>query len=185
MNFADMDYWRLAEVLGVWAAAFATYYAARTALRIASDQVRVQLQPSASLGWFVLTNGSNQDAIILTVTNSGNRDVVVREIAWHHYFLGSARAVHFPGHYMDQAKLPFKIGFSESRSFYIDRFGPSGDWLEYFAHEMLGNRGWLGRFIVRRTLSIRVTTGDDQIFKKPVARSLIGGLDDAYSRITA
>lgn len=176
MSASDLDWWRVAEVSGVWAAALATYYAARTALKIASDQVRVELKPTASLGWFMFIGGETEDAIIITVTNTGNREVVVREIAWHHYFLGTARAIHFTSHPNDEDRIPFKIGYSESRSFYIDRFNSSGDWIASFAEQMCGGRSWLGREIVLRTLSIQVMTGDDQVFRHRIADSLAGNL---------
>lgn len=179
MTSSEWDWWRIAEISGVWAAAIATFYASRTALKIASDQVRVKLLPTASLGWFMFHGGGTKDAIIIQVTNVGNREVVVRELAWHHFFLGKARAVHFPGHPNDQDKVPFKIGYSKSRSFYIDRQSSSGDWIDYFAKEICGGRNWLQRQIVLATLCVQVTTGDDQVFKNRVAKSLLQSLRKA------
>ena len=121
-NLGDWSLFNILQLAGVWAAAIATYYAAVTALKIASDQYRVNLKVDVKRA-FSVGNLPDWEGIVIGVTNIGMREIVLTEVAWQHHFLGNRRAMHIPNHRMDHARLPCKLAFSEQTSFYIDRFG--------------------------------------------------------------
>lgn len=78
----DVDPWKLAELAGVWAAAFAAVYAARTALWIAKRQDQIQLKVSAADGLVLGGGEPEEDVVLINVTNLGRRPASLHSIGW-------------------------------------------------------------------------------------------------------
>ena len=79
---ATIDWWKLAELIGVWAAAWATFYAARVSLRIAGQQDEARLKVTVVAGLEGGNGNSFKDVVWITVTNVARRAVTIDYVGW-------------------------------------------------------------------------------------------------------
>jgi hypothetical protein len=101
MTFGDLDWWRLAEVVGVWLAAFATLAATLVALHVSTRDTRQQLRVLARQSIYARypDDGSRERLFAVTATNVGHRAATVAGVGvrcwWPH--LNSVVLVPLPG----------------------------------------------------------------------------------------
>ena len=173
-------WWNVLQLAGIWAAAGATFYAARTALFIANKGNRIELKVSVAPA---IVEGKGQDLrveilsnidslnlnkaelmakfnmITFEVTNKGTRETTVDEISWRHVFTGTARAVQFFSTDINGNKLPVSLKHSEQISFVFPLDYELNNYVQLFLRE----RSAISRWLIMRTLKIqaKVTTGEE------------------------
>ena len=154
--------WSLYSVLqlsGVWAAAFATYFAARTAIRISQEQSRVHLIPSADIGYLISFDAAQIPMIEFSVTNVGLRDATLTGFRLSHWLLKRKLfIIGFNFTYGD--KLPCRISTAETKSFFLGVGTPHEEWARGVAEDVFSGRGRLGRWIALKTLKVVAQCGN-------------------------
>ena len=162
--------WTLYSVLqlvGVWAAAFATFYAARAALKIAKEQFKVHLVPSIETGFIFPPDGSKISVVDFSVSNAGFWGVSVTGFRLTYWGLkGKLFITGFDGSF--GARMPCRIESAESKSFFAGKGQTHEQWVADVSSKMFSGTNRLKRWIILKTLRVIVQGGNGvDYFGKP------------------
>ena len=164
-------WWNLLELLGVWVAAGATFFAARTALRIANREHQVSLVVSAEPSKIFQEGKLVEDVLAIKVTNVGRRPATITSLYWtlsrltkHHLWQNTTD--------IRSVSLPKRLGDGDMANFVISIDQPYGNWYESFSKGIFRDH-WIGRrFLDLRCLSLHVSTSTGETFSKPASKAL-------------
>lgn len=150
---------RLLEVAGAWLSGIGTLLAVVVALHLARVQKAVRLKVSAGIR-LVITPSRGRDAEVLdiSVTNIGDRAVVITNVLWRWGIVKRHYAVQVTGSAMDSLKIHQRLEPGHRGSFYIV-LDPNEreNWVLRFAKEM--PRHFRGAWLRRLQIGIATAVG--------------------------
>lgn len=177
MEIPAIDFWRALEIAGVWAAAAGTFFAACTALWLASRQEKPRLKVSAGHRLAITpgapTGSYDPEYVVVSAINIGPAPVTVESIGWQ---IGLIRKKHLyqlhnPDYFSLESRmsseLPIRLGHNEKASWYIE-FGGRQNWAGALIAEFLSTWLWWQS----KWIKVVVHTNTGQSFTAPVEKNL-------------
>lgn len=151
------------EILGVWAAAIATFGAAYTALKISREQYKVHVLPSLETGFLLPSGGTNIPVIGLSATNTGFWDVSITGFQLSHALL-KGRIFITDFNWKAGQQLPYRLPAAETRPFFAGYGVPHETWIEGIADLLFKDRNLLSRWVIFSTLKVLVEVGNGRTY---------------------
>jgi len=157
-------WWEILSLLGVWAAAGATFYAARTALSIARQQQAISLEPSVETSHAFPASGEQIPFIGFSVRNNGFWAATVSGFSFEHaLYKGSYFVTDYD--WVMGEKLPCRIEHAEEKTFVAAKGITHKQWISDLGKSLFDNRNRLARWYICRTLRVTTKAGNGQVFK--------------------
>ena len=154
---------RLLELLGVWAAAIATFGAAYTALKISREQYKVHVLPSLETGYLLPSGAANIPVIELSATNTGFWDASITGFQLSHALL-KGRIFITDFNWKAGQQLPYRLPAAETRPFFAGYDVPHDKWIEDIADVLFKDRNLASRWVIYWTLRVLVQVGNGRTY---------------------
>lgn len=151
------------SLVGIWAAAFATYYAARTALRISREQRQISLQPSVETSHIFVDDKTGVPCVGFAVRNSGFWEATVSTFGFKHaLYKGTNFITAFD--WSVGEKLPCRVKSAEEKTFFAGVRQEHKDWITDLASKIFQGHSRLARWYICRTIKVCIWAGNGEIF---------------------
>jgi len=178
-------WWDVLELFGIWAAAAATFYAARTALKISMQKDRLNLKVSLSQ-MLQVTPGSEtppMSFLQISVTNLGRRKAEITSIYWT---LSKPSKYQYWQNTSDtrSSSLPTKLEDGDVATFMIDEDQPYGNWYGAFGKTIFAKKSFIRREIDLIFLKCWVSTTLGESFNAKAPRKLKLKIRDEWNSLT-
>lgn len=144
-------------LVGIWAAAFATFYAARTALKIARKQQSIQLNPELETSYIFPAGSDPRPCIGLGVTNLGFWEATITGFQFKHWLYRGSYFVADLDWSISPA-LPARILNAENKTFFSGLGKGHKGYVTDLAKQIFGSR-WL---LIAYSLKIYVKAGNGE-----------------------
>ena len=151
------------ELLGVWAAALATFCAAYTALKISREQYKVHVLPSLEAGFLFPKDDINIPVIEFSATNTGFWDASITGFQLSHALL-KGRIFITDFNWKAGEKLPYRLPAAGMRPFFAGYDVPHEKWIEGIADRLFRDRNLVSRWIIFSTLKVLVQVGNGRTY---------------------
>jgi hypothetical protein len=157
----NIDLYRVLEVLGVCAAASATFFTALTAIRIAQRSDEIRLKISVSDGLILDGMGHSQDIVWISITNVARRAAVIRAVGWKLSSLNKTELYQKVDPPNDPVPKKLEDGDTYNITIPVTHRDEREDWYEMFAKQFQGF-GCVRRWFKIRRLRLQVfcSTGE-------------------------